>query len=65
MVCHAIHTTTHSNVKQENIYNILFIILQHDKLKLKNTYMNNCTLENIYIVLLLYHITSTLIMARE
>jgi GTPase SAR1 family protein len=44
------HTTTHSNVKQ-NIFNILFIVLIHGKLKLKNTNVNNCNLENIHIVL--------------
>ena len=50
---------------QQNIFNILFIILAHGKLKLKNTNVNNCILENIYIVLPLYHITSTLMIARE
>jgi hypothetical protein len=58
-------TTTHSNGKQHNIFNVLFIILTSGKLKLKNTYVNNCILENVRIVLLLYHITSTLMMARE
>jgi hypothetical protein len=59
------HTTTQSNVKQQNIFNILFIILTHVKLKLKNTYVNNCILENIHIALPLYNTTSTLMMARE
>jgi hypothetical protein len=58
------HTTTQINAKQENIINILFIILTHGKLKLKNSNINNCILENIHIVLPLYHITSTLMMAR-
>jgi hypothetical protein len=30
------HTTTQSDVKQQNIFNILFIVLTHGKLKLKN-----------------------------
>ena len=46
------HTTTKINVKEQNIFNILFIILTHGKLKLKNTNVNNCILENIHIVLL-------------
>jgi hypothetical protein len=37
----------------------------HDKWELKNTNVNNCILENIHIVLLLYHITGTLMVARE
>jgi hypothetical protein len=44
--------TTQSNVKQQNIFNILFIILTHGKFKLKNTNANNNILENIHIVLL-------------
>jgi hypothetical protein len=59
------YTTTQSNAKQQNIFNTLFIILTHGKLKLKNTYVNHCTLENIPIVFPLYHITSTLTMAKE
>jgi hypothetical protein len=59
------HTTTQSSVKQQNIFNILFIILTHGKLKLKNNNVNNYILENIHIVLPLYHITSTLMMAME
>jgi hypothetical protein len=51
--------------KQQNIFNILFIILTHAKFKLKNTNVNNCMLENIHIVLTLYYITSTLVMARN
>jgi hypothetical protein len=47
------------------IFSILFIILTHDKLKLKSTDANNCILENIQLVLPLYHITSTLMLARE
>ena len=39
--------------------------LTQDKLKLKNTKVNNCILENIHIVLPLYHTTSTLIMTTE
>ena len=53
------HTPTQSNVKQQNIFNILFITLTHGKLKLKNTYVNNY-LENAHIVLPLYHNTHTL-----
>ena len=45
------HTTTHSNVKQRNIFNILFIVLTNGKLKLENTNVNNCILDNIHIVL--------------
>ena len=59
------HITTHNNVKQQNIFNILFVISTHGKLELNNTNVNNCILENIHIVLPLYHITSTLIMARK
>ena len=44
--------TTQSNVKQQNIFNILFIILTRGKFKLKNTNANNNILENIHIVLL-------------
>jgi hypothetical protein len=59
------HTTTHSNVKQGNIFKILFIVLTNGKLKLKNTNVNKCILDNIHIVLSLYHIKSTLMMAME
>ena len=51
-------TTTQSKVKQSNISDILFIILTHGKLKQKNTYVNNCILENTHIVL-------PLMMAKE
>jgi hypothetical protein len=55
--------TTQINIKRQNIFNILFIVLTHGKLKLKDTnvQVNNCILENIHIALPLYHI----IMARE
>jgi hypothetical protein len=43
-VCASRDTTTQNNVKQQNIFNILFIILTYGKLKLKNTYVNNCIL---------------------
>jgi hypothetical protein len=59
------HTTTQSNVKQQYIFNILFIILTRGRFKLKNTNINNFILENIHIVLPLYHLTSTMMMAKE
>jgi hypothetical protein len=39
---HDTHTTTQGDVKQQNIFNILCIILTHGKLQLRNTYVNNC-----------------------
>jgi hypothetical protein len=52
-------------IRQQNIFNILFIILTNGKLKLKNNNVNNCTLENIHVVLSPYHTKSTLMMARQ
>jgi hypothetical protein len=53
------HTTTQSNVKQQNIFNVLFVILTQGKLELRNTNVNNCILENIHIVCPMYHISSS------
>jgi hypothetical protein len=65
MFCDAIHTTTQINIKQQNILNILFVILTQGKFGLKNTNENNGILSNIHIFPTQYHITSTLMMARE
>ena len=63
---HAIYTPLYTAMLNNRTFvNILFIILTHVKLKLKNTNVNNCILENIHIVLPLYHLTSTLMMAME
>jgi hypothetical protein len=51
-----VHSTTQSNIKQQNVFNTLFTRTQN---------VNKLILENIHIVLPLYHITSTLMMARE
>ena len=40
----------HDKSCTENIFNMLFIILPHGKLKLKNTNVDNCITENIHIV---------------
>ena len=62
--CACQFSTTQNSGKQD-IFKNLFIILTNGKLKLKNTNVNNCILENIHVVLPLYHITGTETMARE
>ena len=46
---HVMHTSQHkAMVKKQNIFNILFVILARDSLKLKKNNVNNRILENTH-----------------